>query len=324
VQPSGEQGPGHGVTVETFLETGRDALSMELVAGAEGVKHRILEATLHRPGLALTGFFEHFAHRRIQVLGMAEMSYLASLPEAEASRRIRDFLAHKIPCVVLTRGRSVPGAMTAMAHEFHVPVLRSAMITKLFINAGTIVMENLMAPRTTAQGTMVSILGIGVLIEGRAGIGKSEAALGLLRRGHALVSDDVTSLRLDSRGTLVASPPRATRFHMEIRGLGIIHVPSLFGVASVWEEKRVDLVVTLCEPGAESEGDRSGETRASRRILGVSVPQVFVPVAPGRELANVIETAALDYRLRRLGHDAEKELDEKLTALMTRGADGRE
>jgi HPr kinase/phosphorylase len=255
---------------------------------------------------------------------MAEMSYLASLPEAEASRRIRDFLAHKIPCVVLTRGRSVPGAMTAMAHEFHVPVLRSAMITKLFINAGTIVMENLMAPRTTAQGTMVSILGIGVLIEGRAGIGKSEAALGLLRRGHALVSDDVTSLRLDSRGTLVASPPRATRFHMEIRGLGIIHVPSLFGVASVWEEKRVDLVVTLCEPGAESEGDRSGETRASRRILGVSVPQVFVPVAPGRELANVIETAALDYRLRRLGHDAEKELDEKLTALMTRGADGRE
>jgi HPr kinase/phosphorylase len=214
--------------------------------------------------------------------------------------------------------------MIRMGEEGGVPVLRSGMITKHFVNAATIVMENLTAPRGAVQGTTVSILGIGVLIEGKTSMGKSEAALALIRKGHALVSDDVTELRLDSRGTLLASPPRATRYHMEIRGLGIIHVPSLFGVASVWEEKRLDLVATLCDLEAMKEEDRSGQSRRTRKLLGVEVPQILVPVAPGRDLANIIEAAALDQRLRRLGHDAEKELDEKLTVLLTRGSDGRE
>jgi HPr kinase/phosphorylase len=162
-------------------------------------------------------------------------------------------------------------------------------------------------------------MGIGVLIEGKPGMGKSESALGLIRRGHALVSDDVTQMRLDSSGHLIATPVDVTRYHMEIRGVGIIHVPSLFGVASVREEKRLDLVATLCMPGTKDEEDRSGQTLHTREILGVPVPQMFLPVAAGRDLTNIVETAALNFKLKRLGHDAVKELDEKLVRLMSEG-----
>jgi HPr kinase/phosphorylase len=168
------------------------------------------------------------------------------------------------------------------------------------------------------QGTMVELMGIGVMLEGRPGIGKSEAALGLIKKGHALVSDDVTALRLDSAGNLIGAPVSVTRYHMEIRGLGIIHVPSLFGVASVREEKKLDLVATLFDPGTRQDEDR-GDGRTDREWLGVKIPQVLIPVAPGRDIVNVVETAALDQKLRRLGHDAAKELDEKLVAMLTRG-----
>ena len=312
------------VAVESFLETGKESLKMELIAGSSWLKHRILEAAINRPGLALSGFFRYFAHRRIQVMGLAEYAYLSSLEEREREKRLRDFFEKKIPCVVITRGRRVFPEIVGLSEKFRVPVLRTKMITKHFVNAATIIMENLMAPRMKTQGTMVEIMGIGVLIEGKAGMGKSETALALIRKGHALVSDDITALRLDSSGAVIASPVSVTRYHMEIRGVGIIHVPSLFGVASVRGEKRLDLVATLCEPGAFDEEDRSGETKRTRELFGVEIPRVFLPVAPGRDLANVLETAALDQKLRSLGHDAEKELDEKLRAVMSAGRNGSE
>jgi len=324
VNDSAEKREQTSVPVATFLETGKESLGMKLVAGATGLKRKIAEATMNRPGLALVGFFPHFAHRRIQVIGLAEHSYLESLSVADRERRLRDFFAHKIPCVVLTRNQKLLPDVGQLAEQFRIPVLRTPQVTKEFINAATIVMENLMAPRMNVQGTMVEIMGIGVLIEGRAGIGKSEAALGLIKRGHALVSDDVTAMRLDSAGSIVAAPVDVTRYHMEIRGLGIIHVPSLFGVASVREEKKLDLVATLFDPGTREDEDRGGDLRLTRDILGVPIPQVLIGVAPGRDIVNVIEAAALDQKLRRLGHDAAKELDERLVALITRGKDGSE
>jgi len=230
----------------------------------------------------------------------------------------------KIPCVVICRSMKTFPEMKELAEEFRIPVLKTRMITKHFVNAATIVMENLSAPRMTVQGTMVEIMGIGVLIEGKPGMGKSEAALELIKMGDALVSDDVTCLRLDSAGSLIGSPSDVTRYHMEIKGLGIIHVPSLFGVASVREAKKLDLVVTLCDPKDRQLADSTMGTRATSVFLDVEVPRVFVPVAPGRNLANVVRTAALDQRLRRLGHDAIKELDEKLISLMSRGDDASE
>lgn len=307
------------VTVEAFFNEGADLLNMQLVAGAAGLSRKITEATLNRPGLALSGFYRFFANHRVQVLGLAEYTYLCSLDARQRKERLRRFFASKIPCVVITRHKAMLPEMSSLAEKYQVPVLRTREITKHFINAATIIMENLMAPRIKAQGTMVEILGIGVLLEGRPGIGKSEAALGLIKRGHALVSDDVTALRRDSAGAIVATPVDVTRYHMEIRGLGIIHVPSLFGVSSVREEKKLDLVATLVEQGKGGDGDRGGGLRTTRVLLGVQVPQVIIEVAPGRDIANLIEAAALDQRLRRLGHDAAKELDERLIAILSGG-----
>lgn len=312
------------VPVAALLETGRQELELELVAGESGLQKPILEAALNRPGLALSGFFAYFAYRRIQVLGMAEHAYLSAMSAAERSRRLREFFSKRMPCVVITRHRKIFPEFRELAEEFGVPVLRSRQITMHFINAATIIMENLVAPRMTVPGTMVEIMGIGVLIEGKPGLGKSETALGLIKKGHSLVSDDVTALRLDSAGAIIATPVSVTRYHMEIRGLGIIHVPSLFGVMSVREEKRLDLVATLFESGTMEEPDRSGQFRPVRQILGIDVPQVLIGVKPGRDLANLVETAALDHKLRRLGHDAAKELDEKLMALMSAGRAGSE
>jgi len=307
------------ILVSRFLEAGSVALEMELVAGESGLNKAISEAALNRPGLALTGFFEYFANKRVQVLGWAEHAYLSSLDAKERKARLEGFFTQKIPCIVVARNKKVFPEVIELAEEHRIAVLKSSMITKHFINAATILMENLMAPSMKVQGTMVEIMGIGVMIEGKPGMGKSEAALGLVRRGHALVSDDITSLRLDSSGNIIASPVEVTRYHMEIRGLGIVHIPSLFGVASVREEKRLDLVATLCKPGTRDEEDRSGERLMRREFLGVEVPQLFLPVAPGRDLTNLVETAALDFKLRRLGHDAVKELDERLMKIMSGG-----
>jgi HPr kinase/phosphorylase len=312
------------VSVGYFLQTGMDNLGMELIAGAAGIDRKIIEPTINRPGLALTGFFPHFANKRIQVIGFAEHAYLTSLRREERMKRIDKFFAARIPCVVITRNQTVFPDIVAIAEKYGIPVLRTRMVTKHFVNAATILLENLNAPRMKVQGTMVEIMGIGVLIEGKPGMGKSEAALGIIKRGHALVSDDITALRLDSAGNIIGAPVNITRYHMEIRGLGIIHVPSLFGVSSVREDKVLDLVVTLCKPGTKDEDDRGGERKYHKLLLGVKVPQIFVPVAPGRDLANVIETAALDQKLRRLGHDAAKELDAKLVSFLSGGKDGSE
>lgn len=312
------------VPVSSFLEKGKEPLSMELAAGASGLSRYITEAAINRPGLALSGFFQYFPHRRIQVLGLAEYAYLSSLSETDRENRLHDFFEKKMPCVVVARNKKLFPKIIALAEEFRVPVLKTKMITKYFVNAATIIMENLMAPKMTIQGTMVEIMGLGILIEGKPGMGKSETALGLIKKGHALVSDDVTALRLDSAGSVIGSPVSVTRYHMEIGGVGIIHVPSLFGVTSVLEEKKLDLVATLCKPGTEEEEDMSSDSSRTRELLGVQIPQVFIPVVPGRDLANIVETAALDQKLRRLGHDAEKELDEKLIDLMSEGKDASE
>jgi HPr kinase/phosphorylase len=310
------------VSVSTFYETCKDALDLELIGGSRGLPRRIREAAINRPGFALTGFFKFFAWKRIQVLGYAEHAYLSSLSDAERMQSLRGFFGLKIPCVIVTRHKKVFPELIALADEYRVPLFRSHLITKDLINAATIIMENLVAPRMKVQGTMIEIMGLGVLIDGKAGMGKSETALGLIRKGAALVSDDITALRVDSAGHVIGSPINVTRYHMEIRGVGIIHVPSLYGVASVREEKKLDLVATLCPFDEMNHMDRSGQTAQTRDILGIKVPWVLVGVAPGRDLCNNVEAAALDHKLRKLGHDAAKELDDRLIQLMSGGRIG--
>ncbi|MEI6148185.1 MAG: HPr(Ser) kinase/phosphatase [bacterium] len=307
------------VAVSDFLKAARERLELELVAGESGLNRRIEEAAVNRPGLALTGFFQYFAPRRIQTLGHAEMAYLQSLTAKERRDRLQKLFEHHIPCLVVTRRHRVLSEVQKLAEEFKTPVFRTPLVTKHFVNGATMVMENLMAPHMVMQGTMVEILGVGVLLTGRAGVGKSETALALIKKGHSLVADDVTALRLDSSGAVVGAPVGVTRYHMEIRGLGIIHVPSLFGVASVRNEKKLDVIINLCSPEAVASEDRSGQATRTRPVFGVEIPSIEIPVAPGRDVANIVEVAALDQMLKRLGHDAAKELDAKLISVLAGG-----
>lgn len=316
-----QNGNKSAVSISEFFEAAESIFEMEVAAGAEGMEtRRITEAAINRPGLALTGFYEYFAWKRIQIIGFAEGKYLASLSSEERMDRLRKFFASKIPCVVVARNLKVVSEIMDLADEYKVPVLRTKMVTKNFINAATILMENLMSLKIKVQGTMIELMGIGVLIEGKAGIGKSDTALSLVKNGAALVSDDITQLKVDSlSGALIGSAINVTRYHMEIKGVGIIHVPSLFGVASVRSEKLLNLIVTLCAKSDLDESLSLDTEIPMREILGVKVPNVKIAVIPGRDIANVVEVATLNYKLKMLGHDAAKELDMRLMDLMSGG-----
>ena len=306
------------ITVADFFEAGHVPLQMDWEANAEAANGReITEVALNRPGLALAGFLRYFANRRMQVLGLAEMTYLASL---QAEQRTERLLAlGRVPALVMSRGRRLPGYARAAVAKLKIPVMRTQLVTGHFMNAATVLMQNMTSPRIRVSGTMVEINGVGVLLEGEPGIGKSEIALALIERGHSLVSDDTTVLTLDSTGTIQASAVEITRHHMEIRGLGIIHVPSLFGIASMRNERRLDLIICMRKSEAVGDDiDRTGLEAASRNVLGVEIPLITVPVAPGRDLTNVVEVAALNQRMKQMGHDAARELDEKLKVALAR------
>ena len=306
------------ITVADFFEAGREPLELDWEANADqAVGREITEVALNRPGLALAGFLRYFAYRRIQVLGLAEMTYIGSLRPDERQQRYR-ILRH-VPAVVLSRGRHMPVYVRKTAGELGIPVIRTRLVTGHFMNAGTVLLQNLSSPRIRVAGTMIEINGMGVLLEGEPGIGKSEIALALIKRGHSLVADDTTILTRDSTGTIQASAVEITREHMEIRGLGIIHVPRLFGVSSIRGAMRLDLIIRMRKPTPEEDDiDRTGLDTATRNVLGVEIPLVTVPVAAGRDLTNVVEVAALNARLKQMGHDAARELDERLKMVLSR------
>lgn len=300
-------------TVQKFFEYGRKRLSLTIMAGESGLDRPIRESAINRPGLALAGFYKYFPVKRIQLIGYAEYSYVMSLDAALREERLEKLFATRVPCVVYTRRRKPSSQSLALADKYSVPLLRTNMITGHFANAATILMEELSAPKVRIHATMMEVAGVGVLIEGAPGIGKSETALGLIRRGCALVADDCTELKVANDGTLTGSAVPVTQFYMEIRGLGIIYVPSIFGVAAVRGEKKVDLVVTLRRQGeCDDDLDRIGENDLRRNFLGVDVPQVVIPVAPGRDLVNIVETVAMEYKLRFAGQVAHLTLDDRI------------
>jgi HPr kinase/phosphorylase len=306
------------INVRQFYEAAKDNLKLTIESGEQYLDRPIRENSINRPGLALAGFFHYFAGKRIQVFGLAEYHYLRSLDPASCHKRFEEMLQHKIPALVITRNRHATREMKELAQRYRVPILRTPMITGHFMNEATLIIETMTAPSTRVHGTTVDIMGVGVMIEGEPGIGKSEAALALIERGHSLVADDITVLRRDSGDVIIASSVEITRYHMEIRGLGIIHVPSLFGVASIRTDARLDLIIRLQRPSPQLELDRTGLNPVTRNVLGVEIPLVTLPVDAGRDLANVVEVSALNRRLKMLGHDAAKELDDKLINMLSR------
>ncbi|HXM74110.1 MAG TPA: HPr(Ser) kinase/phosphatase, partial [Chthoniobacterales bacterium] len=249
------------VTVESFYNSHAEKLQMKLEGPRVGFHRKIREPTINRPGLALSGFYTYFAEKRVQVFGAAEHSYLKSLTPKVRVKRFRDLCAQKIPCIVVSRGFHLDPALLAVAAEAQVALFRTPMITMKFINAATIALEVDFSPTVTEFGSMVDILGVGVLIRGASGIGKSECVLGLIERGYSLVADDVTRITSLEGRELMATAPALTRNHIEVRGIGIINVAAVFGIGSIRIEKRLDLVVTLKEWEDLEEVDRIGLDR---------------------------------------------------------------
>ena len=312
--PTSTSGEGNTFTVADFYRAGRESLSLSLVAGEENADRTIDEPIVNRPGLALTGFYEHFAGQRVQIIGNAETAYLDSLDAQTRMARVRALLDRRAFCFVFTCGRVPSGRAARFAVSSGGVLLSTPMTTSAFMHHCAFVLERLRAPTTSIYGTMVEVCGLGVLFEGDPGLGKSETALGLIKRGCALVADDLTCIRKDvANNVLFGSASDSTAGYMEIRGIGIMHVPSVFGVCSVRGEKHLELIVTFRRLGdVKAEIDRVGQSRRVKTILGVDVPNVIVPVSEGRDLVNLVETAAMQQKLLMSGHDPVEALSEHL------------
>ncbi len=314
------------VSVGKLYERHAEDLQLELVAGKKGLDRLIREPTVNRPGLALSGFFTYFAGKRVQIIGSAELSYLETQPVAVREERLTRFFERRIPCLVIARQGSeaarsakqspVTDLAARLANRAGIPVFHTPMITMKFINAVTIALETEFAPRRSEHGSMVDILGIGTLIRGASGIGKSECVLSLLERGYSLVSDDITRFRMVEGRHLLGQSSELTRYHMEVRGIGIINVAAIFGVGSIRREKSLDLVVTLKQWEEMEDIDRHGLQREFYKILGISVPHVIIPVREGRDLGRLVEVAALDQKLKSQGTNSALEFNERLIKMM--------
>lgn len=304
------------VTVERFYTEQAGALELKLVAGANGLKRIIREPTVNRPGLALAGFTKYFASKRVQIIGAAESTFLKSLDKGERARRYAELFSHKIPCVVLSRNIKPDREFLKAAEKANVPIFQCPLITMKFINLATLALEMMFAPRGTEMGSMVDILGVGAIIRGESGIGKSECVLALIERGYSLVADDITKVTLLDGREIMGTSAEITRNHMEVRGIGIINVAAMFGVRSIRLEKRVDLVVTLKLWNEVPDVDRLGMEEQYVEILDVKIPHIIIPVRPGRDLARLIEVAAFQTKLKQSGYNPAKELNERLLAKM--------
>ena len=300
------------VLVSEFFENAKDKLDLSLVTGEAGLNRKIREKSVNRPSLALTGFFKYFAFRRVQLFGAGEMGYLRNLSEEEQRAILRELMHRQIPCIVISRNLAPTPSLLKACEEHKIPLLRSTLTSRDCQTTATLLLEEFFAPRITEHGTMMDVKGIGVLLRGGSGVGKSECALALIERGYALVADDFVQIMLMNERELVAKAKGLNRGYMECRGLGIINIEYLFGVRALRLEKRIDLVVTFTDwqPGCDEE--RTGMEERYYDILGVRLPHVELPVRPGRDMARLVEVASMITALRQLGHNPAEEFNERL------------
>jgi HPr kinase/phosphorylase len=310
----------HGITVAHFLETYREKLMLEVVTGEGGMHRLIREGSINRPALALTGFFKYFANKRIQVLGAAEMTYLKTLSQRAQIEIFQQMVKKGIPCLVLTRNFNSTHPLMVVASEMKLPLFRTPMITMNFVNLATLCIDNEFAPRSTEHATTLDVKGVGVMLRGDSGVGKSECALALIERGHSLVADDLTLVKLLDERELMASSRPLNRGYMECRGIGIINIAEMFGVKCVRLEKRIDMVVSLREWTPEVVEERTGLEENFYEILGMKVPHIELYVRPGRDIARLVEVAALTQALKKMGHDPAKDFNERLISFMNQQA----
>ena len=286
-----------------------DALELKCLAGRPGLVREISAPEINRPGLELSGFYDNFAYQRIQIIGRGETAYLWKLERDGRRDTIHEFMHYEVPCCVFTHALSPTATFVEEAEATGCPILQTPLSTGEFTIRIIRVLDDVFAPRKSIHGVLVEVFGIGVLISGASGVGKSETALALVERGHRLVADDLVEISRVSGNILSGKGAGIVSHHMEIRGLGIINITHLFGVGAIRDRKQIQLVVELEEWDAKKNYDRVGEDENTTDILGVHVPYLLVPVKPGRNISIIIETAAMNERLKKMGYYSAKDFN---------------
>ncbi len=287
-------------------------LGLQLVAGKNGLKRRVKVPEVHRPGLPLSGYFKNYVSQRILIFGNVETLYLKDLNKEIRAKRLRSILTSQTPAVIVAGRFQPPKELAAVCEKDEIPLFKTDMPTMNLLSKLTLLLNEEFSPTMTCHGTLVEAFGVGVLIQGDSSIGKSEAALGLIERGHRLISDDVVKIRLREGAYLEGSGPELTRHLMEIRGIGIINVAHLYGAVCVRDHKTVEVIVKLEEWDDRRFYDRIGLDEKYCDILGINVPYHILPVKPGRDVVLLIETIILNYRLKEMGYNSAKEFNAKL------------
>jgi len=311
------------LSIADLLSEQEAGLDLELLAGGRGLDRTVQVPRLQKPGLALAGYIQSLHPDRIQVLGSTELTYLEQLIEHDAARAraaVAKLCSQTICCFIVTKGQDPSQLLIDEAEEHDIPLLRTHHQSSTFISLITNYLEERLLPQTTLHGVLVDVLGVGVLITGKSGIGKSEAALDLVLRGHRLVADDIVKVRFKMPAVLFGEGSDLLHYHMEIRGLGIINIKHLFGVAAVRERKKIDLVIELVEWRKDQAYDRLGLEERAYEILGVRLPLQTIPVGPGRNITTLVEVAARNQLLKEMGYHSAAEFEDRLEQRMAEAA----
>ncbi|HUO52208.1 MAG TPA: HPr(Ser) kinase/phosphatase [Gemmatimonadaceae bacterium] len=311
------------LTVERLLDMWREPLHLEVVGDEAGLKREIGSPEVSSPGLVLAGYVERFPAQRMQVFGETEITYLGSLPEAERARLLALFFSFDVPCIVVTKAQAIPAEMRDRAAARGIPILRTSLTTSEFYQRVKPAIADEFAPSTTLHGSLADVYGVGLLFQGRSGIGKSECVLDLVERGHRLVADDLVIAWRRGSDIIIGRGHELQRHHMEIRGVGVIDIPSIFGVRAVRQQKRIEVVVQLEHWDQADAVDRTGLDRDTIDILGVHLPRVVIPLNPGKNITVVAEVVAMNHLLKYSGVDPAEAFNDRLIARMRGAADLR-
>ncbi|MFD1068212.1 HPr(Ser) kinase/phosphatase [Oceanobacillus locisalsi] len=296
-----------------------DRFHLQLVAGEEGVRREIITSDISRPGLEMTGFFDYYPRERLQLIGKTELAYFLGLNAEERQQRAENLCTDVTPGIIISRGMDVPEEFIEASKNSGVPIIQSPRTTTRVLSRLTNYLESKFAPFTAIHGVLVDIYGVGVLIIGQSGVGKSETALELVKRGHRLVADDNVEIRQEDYENLVGNAPALIEHLLEIRGLGIINVMTLFGASSIRSKKKISMVIQLEIWDENKQYDRLGLDEETMKIMDVHLPQATIPVRPGRNLAVIIEVAAMNFRLKRMGVNTAEEFSDRLTKMIEQG-----
>lgn len=303
-------------TVLDLLELelqGHDSLNLKCIAGRRGLTRPLIVPDVNRPGLALSGFYEAFAYQRVQVFGRGETAYLAKLKNEGNSENIKKLFTYQVPCCVFTHRLEPNKEFLAIAEEANCPVLQTDLESSNFSSRLLRVVSTVFAPHKTMHGVLVEVYGIGIFLSGHSGVGKSEAALELVERGHRLVADDIVEMRCVNGNTIIGQGANnQISHHMEIRGLGIINVTQMYGVGAIRNQKEIQLVVNLEEWDSQKVYDRIGTDQKTVELFGVKVPMLEIPVKPGRNLPIILEAAAKNERLKRMGYFSARDFNQNI------------